>query len=520
VKENDAVIVKDGRLAFQSKESLMRIFQKYAEASDEKISDFIQPFHDLGFYSLRPVVTEKNEVSLQKFYKEKFEIYQKNKYSDFKKRNSGSDVDALDYLDDFEDIIGDDTFAAFLNSNAEIQIANEIYKYTDVGLFITNEDKYNILQEYLSSKKISNDLMEPTVEPVKEMMFDSFPNDGLVQINDNLTYFKILPIDDNGGNGGGGGGSVYTPAAGSVVSTDPSYNAFLSNLSSCDPHSGVFGTLFGDNDVCIDKYESRRRVKTKAFNYNYFAVFHLGVKCVNQYRGWTGFWRVEATDEIRLVVESVTFQYDLDALVGNNAINSQTRERAYFMNNQKAFFAGPNTINFNNEWGQPFVSYVNLTSLPKIFHDDLTFEFFGTGNDYINGLVQRGIDSNLTASKFNEWFYNGLYSIISSQMKSGFGNSVVPPDNRTFVSKFPQTGKMIIQKSVNDKGFNIGDRQKTFDWGAQICFGGGDNGSGWRIRPDTGCNIIVRPNNFRVKMIGAVRKGNSWHGSKFNDGID
>ncbi|KIO77615.1 hypothetical protein TH53_08170 [Pedobacter lusitanus] len=46
-----------------------------------------------------------------------------------------NDIDQLDM------IIGDDNFSALLNSNGEIQIGSDIYKYTDVGLFIVNEKK-------------------------------------------------------------------------------------------------------------------------------------------------------------------------------------------------------------------------------------------------------------------------------------------------------------------------------------------------------------------------------------------
>ena len=162
--------------------------------------------------------------------------------------------------------------------------------------------------------------------------------------------------------------------------------------------------LFGDNNVCIDKYESRRRVKTKAFNYNYFLVYHLGVKCVHQYKGWTGFWRVEASDEIRLVVEAAQFQYDLNALTGNTAVNNQTKERFYFMNNQKALFSGPNNISYNNQWGTPIVSYHNLNSLPMIFQDNLSFEFFSTGSGWLDSRIQNGIDANLKATKLSEYF--------------------------------------------------------------------------------------------------------------------
>ena len=509
----DEVTIKNGRLSFQSKEAFEKVFKEFSEATDEKISNYFKPLYEKGFYSLRPIATEQNEKFLYDHY---IKLIRNNT---MRGNTNKSSEEIFDYFDDLEDIIGDDTFSAFLNNEAEIQVADEIYKYTDVGLFISKEDKFSIMEDLLDAKNISKDLTIKTSLNAKQAILNEYPNEGITNINGDISYFKILPnLPDDGGSGGGGGGT-YTPAPGSPASSDPSYNVFLNNLSSCTPHSGLFGNLFGDNDVCIDRYENRQRVKTKAFNYNYLLVYHLGVKCVHQYRGWTGFWRVDSADEIRLVVEAAQFEYDLDALLGNNAITNQTRERSYFMNNQKAFFSGPNTITFNNQWNTPIVTYQNLTSLPQIFQDNLTIEFFSTGWDWLDGQVQNGIDNNTEASKFNEWFYNGLYSAVTSQLQTAFGNNTTPPSNRTFVAKFPQNGKMVIQKSVLDQGFGNGVAQRTFDWGAKICLGGNADG-GWNIKPDMGCNILVLPKNFRVKIIGAVRNHGGWHGSKFNDGIN
>ncbi|CAM3821694.1 DUF4848 domain-containing protein [Flavobacterium branchiophilum] len=308
----DNVSIKDGRLSFQSIESLQRVYKEYADATDEKLASYLQPLYKKGFYSLRPIVTESNENFL-------YYHYTKND-STMRKSNHRSQEDVFDYLDDLEDIIGDDTFSAFLNNNAEILVADKIYKYTDVGLFISNEDKYNNLLSYLDEKNVSQNIIEETPLNIKTNLFNEFPSDGINTINPDIKYFKVAPMDPD--TDGGGSGAPYTPTPGSPASTDPSYNAFLNNLGSCQIQHGLFTTWFGENDVCIDKYESRRRVKTKAFNYNYLIVYHMGVKCVHQYRGWTGFWRLEATDEIRLVVEAAQFEYDLDALLGNNAINN------------------------------------------------------------------------------------------------------------------------------------------------------------------------------------------------------
>ena len=508
------VSLKDGRLLFPDKESLNKIYKEYANASDEKLSIFLYPLYQKTFYSLRPIVTEKNEELIYNQYKNKI-IFGDNQ----KKNTSKIAQYNFDYLDAIEEVIGDDTFAALLNSDGEIQVGEDVYKYTDVGLFIVKANKLDILKNYLTTNKISQNLTIETSQTVKQTINKKFTQEGLININSDLSYFRTTSSETTDTNAlNKKSVTKFNHSTSKSTTADPKYNSFLNNLGSCDPRSGIFGDLFGDNDVCIDKYESKRRVKTKAFNYNYLLVYHLGVKCVHQFRGWTGLWRVEATDEIRLIVEAAQFEYDLDALTGNTAINNLTRERSYFMNNQKAFFAGPNTITFNNEWGQPIISYVNLTSLPKIFHDDLTFEFFGTGNSWLDGKIQKGIDNNLNASHLNEWFYDGLYSQVKSQLQRAFGSATLPPANRTFAAKFPENGKLIIQKSVNNQGFNIGVREQTFDWGAQICLSAG--GSNWNISTNTGCDILVKPKNFRVKIIGAARKGSDWHGSKFNDGIN
>ncbi|MDL2142091.1 hypothetical protein QQY79_06125 [Flavobacterium tructae] len=513
--ENE-IEIKDGRLYFQSKESFSQYYHKYVSLPEEELSDLLTPFYKKGFLSLKPIVTEKNEEMLFNLYKEKLNL-QVPRGTTSKNTLVNSSVESSVNADPFEsvdELIGDETFAAYLNIDGEIQIGESIYKYTDVGLFIADKTVYTTLKNFLISKNISENPFSKTELTVKENLIPSLPEDFPTPIGNNIIYYR--PSDSASTNSKS---TSISSKSGKLTSSDPNYNTFFNSLNSCNPNRSLFGNLFGDNDVCIDQYERKRRVKTKAFNYDYLLVFHLGVKCVHQFRGWTGFWRVEATDEIRLVVEAAQFEYDRDKLLGNNVINNQTKERAYFMNDKRAFFTGPNNINIYNEWGQPVISYVNLNSLPKIFQDDLTFEFFGTGSSSLDNLIQNGIDSNLKASKLNEWFYSGLYSTAKSQLQTAFGSSTVPPENRTFAAKFPENGKIIVQKSISSQGYDIGVREKTFDWGVKFCFNNG-NGSSWSIQPNMGCEIITKPSNFRVKIIGAARKGNEWHGSKFNADID
>lgn len=82
-----------------------------------------------------------------------------------------SDEEILYDIDDLEELIGDDAYGAFLNDQAEIQVGQEIYKYTDVGLFVVSEDKYTTLEPYLISKNISTDLLVPTEESARVYVF-------------------------------------------------------------------------------------------------------------------------------------------------------------------------------------------------------------------------------------------------------------------------------------------------------------------------------------------------------------
>lgn len=521
--------MKSNRFVFSSKEELAKFYKEYADASDEKLNQLMMPYYEKGFYSLRPIVTESNEQFIFEHYKKAMIKDDSNVFSKEGEviidEEGNSEVvisnDYIDNLDDLEDIVGDDTFAAFLNSEAEIQVADDLYKYTDVGLFITDIEKEAILNEYLVSKNISTDLTVETTTTAKQALINEYPADGLTEINNDISYFKILPPDQNNQENGEGGnsGSGYTPTPGSPAASDPSYNVFVSNLLNCDTDPGLFGNWFGDNYKCIDRYENRRRVKTKAFNYNYLLVYHLGVKCVHQYRGWTGFWRVEATDEIRLVVEAAQFEYDADKLLGNTAVNNMTRDRYYFMNNKKIHYF-TNSITLPN-YGAPSITYSGLNDLPKIFQDDLSIEFFGTGLIELDNLISNGINSNLTAGRLNSYFYNALYSTVTGQLRTALNNnSIYAPANRTFVAKFPENGKLIFQKSVLTQSFGNGVSKRTFDWGAEFRFNASASADGsWSMSGGQG-SVLTRPSNFKVKLIGAARRGWGWHGNKFSVGIN
>ncbi len=84
-----------------------------------------------------------------------------------------NDKYVLDHIDYLEEIIGDDDFSNFLNTKAEVQTGNDIYKYTDVGLFIAKETGYKRLENYLEVREISGDLLVPTSYESKKKLFET-----------------------------------------------------------------------------------------------------------------------------------------------------------------------------------------------------------------------------------------------------------------------------------------------------------------------------------------------------------
>lgn len=133
----------NGRLYFPSKEDFSREFDAVKDKSDVEIYEHVSKFYSKDFISLRPIVTDRNENEVYQKLTERKERYLDN-LSIYRKtspevQSRNSEDDYLSNIDDLEDIIGDEAFASFLNSDAEIQVGNEIYKYTDVGLFVTTD---------------------------------------------------------------------------------------------------------------------------------------------------------------------------------------------------------------------------------------------------------------------------------------------------------------------------------------------------------------------------------------------
>lgn len=521
--------VVNGRLFFSNVESLQYAYDRVKDEEDEIIANYID---SKGILSLRPITTPNNERLIeQKMSLRLQSLKSDEKFVEYKGTSVFNEEEIEDDIDDLEDIIGDDAFAAFLNSDAEIQVADKIYKYTDVGLFIVKDDKYSELTDYLSVKKISNNLLIPTDENVREQYVreNFYHNDGNMTkvVDSNIEYFIIGPINIDIGIGEPflpfPPDKIDNPIPNPVpkpnpiaITKDP-INDFVSSLSYCTPRRGFFGGIFGQNNVCINKYEKRRRIKLKAFNYNYLLVYHTGVKVKHQYKGWTGGWRKENVNEIRLGVEDAQFIYDYR---GNQHLQPQPsipRMTTIYNNNSRLIFDA------NVKWEpgfypniQKIVGY-SIQGYPSLLKDNIYIEdIIGdirTSNSLLDKAIYDAIkagNKELASDNLNKKFIKETLNYLEQTWKK-LGKKEKPDNEITYSLNIPEIGLFTVNKKLYRVGYNTAKVDKTFDWGFHI---GIDIGADGKVSPNTSGGGLKKPENFRADLYGIVRKGNSWYGLK------
>ena len=511
---------KNGRLYFINKESLTATYNNIKNEEDEVIANYID---SRNIISLRPIVTEKNENKIAEKLNKRIALLKTNKRymaylaSKGLQSKTENELEIADDIDDLEEIVGDDAYAAFLDSRAEIQVADEIYKYTDAGLFIVKDTKYDELSSYLAVHEISDDLLYPTEASIRKAYVENLPSEEVVSVDEDIKYYNARISQNNNGNsiGGVGGNPPVNPT---INPSDPMYN-YIMNLQNCAPHNGLFDGIFGDSDICIDRYEDRYRVKTKAYNYNYFLVYNLGVKVKHQYKGWTGIWRQDDCQELRLGVISGTFYYDYTGYF--NPTTSPNRSTSIYNNSTRLLFNATTTWAPGFYPGTYTMTGYNMQGFPKLFQDDFYIE--DILNKYVNfsssnALVDKAIYSaleagnkQLTAQYLNKKFWEESIKFLGDTWQS-MGRTR-PDNNITNSMNVTELGKLLVAKTIYRTATNGSKIEKSFDWGFQI---GIDMDSNGHVTPNTSGGGLKKPQEFRVLMYGIAKRNGVWHGSKIN----
>lgn len=478
--------VKNGRLYFPNKESLRATFSNLKTKTDDEINEFVKINN---YEPLIPIDNEKNVIDLLKKRKSRIIIKSTSRLVDGIIIEDLTDEDVLEDLDDMEEIVGDEAYTAMLNGDAEIQVANDIYKYTDVGLFITPADNYSDLINYLDENQISNNLLVETSEPVRVNYINSQPSGELVSVSENIEYYNsvemIAPIDDVGSGGYVGSSSGGTSTV-NTANIDPSIFQIVENLKIGEIRTPALGNLFGTTWVVDDKYEDRRRVKVKFYSQDLFLVYAIGCKVKHQYKGWTQTWRKENADKLGIGVNSINWTFEHTFKVPN-----YTPSTTYF-------FEGKAYTNLNDYYALANATYSSVPKMPFEKQINGFIETFVPAEmlsldqqkNIINGLLNSGVKSL-------EQYHNKKYNKVGIAIETF---------KHTYIHYYDLS-------TIEDNQDCI---ERIFDWGVatpQITYTfGGATGNGASL---SSWNFDFRyPKATGVNMYGVAKKNGAWHGVK------
>lgn len=199
--------------------------------------------------------------------------------------------------------IVDYQFTSILNPKREIQVGTKIYKYTDKGIVVVDEEYISVLDS------VDIYLKEITVEPntTGEMVLMSLaPHATLV----------MLPVDDGyyGGGGSSGGGSAttppwnpgYTPPSPPLILTSVNQTIPASNIREVNYFSSGDGSwmnwignwLFGRKSIAINKFNGHKRLKFSFYDRNYLIYHRIGTEIEMQKKIWFVWINTHAEDVV------------------------------------------------------------------------------------------------------------------------------------------------------------------------------------------------------------------------------
>jgi len=450
----------EGRLHFTNSEQLTQKINELKKLDDTKVENEMAKFYEKGFKPLKP------------FYKETdFELkeeYATKKALKLKSSNEAGDDDEL---------IADDFFASVLNENREIQVSDTIYRYTDKGLFFCHIDDIDELEQYLEILNLNSNFKSGQVVPC-EMGEEEL---GVQPMNDYVKRFVPYPDCGNGGSGSGTG-------SGSGSSTNYG-DTFVNNLPECETRNG-FWQILGDVKICEDYYDDRHRVKTKYWKQKYL-IFgsSIGVSVKHQKRTLGIFWTTK-TDEIRLGLKQVYFEYEMPVPNIQNTIPVLIAYQGKFYNNNLQILSVLN--------GAP-----QLPQLP--FQDG-----YNIVNIWLNFPLLGYQNVTVTSKEMNKLFWNKAWGYAKD-----LGKKLGKPEPKKVTMVGFTSNKVIINHVDREKvEYNDGKINHIFDWNGQITFKWTTNVNGGFQWSMPSVKSLYDYKKAKIDIYGVAKQGSVWKGSR------
>ncbi len=297
-------IEEDGILSFDNENILA---ENLNTKSYKELRVDIRNLRKNGFVPLNPMFDESDAVAEQEYLSRRAK---KAKKSNFFYTNKIFDKESAELEDD---VIADPKFAAILNEDREVYVGNKFYKYTPYGLYFCKRKYKKHLLKYLESLSESQTGKSIATQMLKARDCDVMikKNTGfgakenlITKIDEKISVYSSCGGGGGGiGIGGGGGGSSSTP--------DDAYPFELkSNLAICYvKKNSLWQKVFGPAETCHDKFDDKRRIKTKFWSQSYFLYASIGTSVKYQKKYWLGWQTSNAVDFTEMGINNATFTY-------------------------------------------------------------------------------------------------------------------------------------------------------------------------------------------------------------------
>lgn len=471
VKIDSIYTIEEGRVVFDNRSNLETEVERLKVTDRAVLEKELEQLYIDGFRSIRPIISYENE-SITQLYEGVIPSY---------KIVSKQKTDAEEDFDDFEEIIGDDEFASLLNTGGEIQVADDVYKYTDAGLFIVNKEDtehlYTYLEESAISLKSTYSAFTNTTECSGPAEYELRPIDEYIDVFSRVDECNIVT------NGG----------IGIVSNSGDNYgNAeqFINGLEDCIPKRSFWSDFFGDSQHCVDKFQNDDyRVKTKFWNQNYLLVKSIGVSAKHQRKRFWVWWTIE-TDEIRLGINSISFEVsDLSPVVNNYG-------------SELFFYEG----NIYDGFGSYIGANYDKQSLNLPFDAAITFVVDLTNSATFNSL---NVDPNAPIIDKIDKFAN---DIVLNEAKDILKNSTDPDKSLIIVAYLPNK-KIVHLTNHYETKHNARNVRYLLDWQGRLAFS-------LKFKATNSTFSLEVPtltgySNAKVDMYGVARRSSEWAGNRF-----
>lgn len=279
--------VNGSRLEFSSREHLVHFINESKKQDINELKSKIRNFESCGFRSLLPTFTSEDVARV--------EAYKRRKGLQF----GGKGADTMDA--DEDEIIADPNFALVINDDRELIVGNDLYKFTEYAVFFTELGNEAEIKTYLQAiERCELSLTASGVQYVGNKVYAFIP-----QPVDDICDYEI----DNGND-----------EADMIGSTSQSLTReqYIAQMKTCEYQENLFDKLFGPSEKCIAKFESDRRIKTRAWNQNFLIYSSVGIRTKTQKRT-LGIWWASDSDEIELDMKLLSI--DTMALICQGFLN-------------------------------------------------------------------------------------------------------------------------------------------------------------------------------------------------------